>query len=414
MQKSDQKQNRELEAKLHETERHLAEAEETIHAIRTGMVDAIVVFGEKGEQVYTLQGADRPYRAIIEAMNEGAVTIGGNFTILYSNNRFASMLGLPFDAVIGQPIENFIQPQLREQFTDFCSRAFLANSKEEFAFQAVDGVTVPVLLSSTIVEMESGRDICLVVTDLTELKIAEAILRQKEEEIREQLRQRQEMRFLTQLTSGVAHEVRNPLHALMSISEALIQEMGDNPVFIQYQKHIRIQADRLNELMLDLLEIGKPIEESHFALMPVITLCQKVAEAWNSSDGDHPHVALIVERGSETAVIRGSQLRLEQVLVNLFENAAQHSPKESGIILQVSKPETGKIRIEVIDRGTGIKPEFLDRLFDPFFTTRKAGTGLGLNIVKHTLDGHGGSIVIRNCDPGPGARAIVTLSVVQE
>src|ERR1700748_271934 len=85
----------------------LREAEETLEAIRTGEVDAVVVAGPPGQQVYTLENADRPYRVLVEQMQEGAVTLSENGTILYCNERFATLVASPHDSVIGLPLIKF-------------------------------------------------------------------------------------------------------------------------------------------------------------------------------------------------------------------------------------------------------------------------------------------------------------------
>src|ERR1700761_2534878 len=83
------------------------EAEDTLEAIRTGEVDAVVIAGPQGQQVYTLENADRPYRVLVEQMQEGAVTLSEHGTILYCNERFAKLVACSPDSVIGQPLTRF-------------------------------------------------------------------------------------------------------------------------------------------------------------------------------------------------------------------------------------------------------------------------------------------------------------------
>src|ERR1700728_4166257 len=82
----------------------LREAEETLEAIRTGEVDAVVIAGSHGQQVYTLENADRPYRVLVEQMQEGAITLSESGIILYCNERFAALVASPHDSVIGLPL----------------------------------------------------------------------------------------------------------------------------------------------------------------------------------------------------------------------------------------------------------------------------------------------------------------------
>ncbi|HYH47436.1 MAG TPA: PAS domain-containing protein [Thermoanaerobaculia bacterium] len=89
---------------------HLEEAEETLRAIREGEVDALVVSERRGEQVYTLESADRPYRIMIEEMGQGAVTLTADGTILYCNRRFAAMLQAPLESLLGSAIQDWLAP----------------------------------------------------------------------------------------------------------------------------------------------------------------------------------------------------------------------------------------------------------------------------------------------------------------
>src|SRR6202012_481997 len=85
----------------------LREAEETLEAIRIGEVDAVVIAGSQGQQVYTLENADRPYRVLVEQMQEGAITLSENGTILYCNERFARLVASPRDSIVGLPLGRF-------------------------------------------------------------------------------------------------------------------------------------------------------------------------------------------------------------------------------------------------------------------------------------------------------------------
>ncbi len=106
--------------------------------------------------------------------------------------------------------------------------------------------------------------------------------------------------------------------------------------------------------------------------------------------------------------------RLQQVFLNLLENAAQHSPEGETIRLSIFGPREGMVKIVVTDLGAGIAPDKLDKVFEPFFTTRRGGVGLGLSLVKHFVGSMGGSVSIWNNDPPPGCTVEVALPVSEE
>ncbi len=97
----------------------MEEANDTIQAIRTGQVDAFIVSGDNGHELYTLKTADQTYRVFIEKMNEGAVTLNHDRLILYSNSRFATMVGISLEKILGLPFETFILVESQRKFNCF-------------------------------------------------------------------------------------------------------------------------------------------------------------------------------------------------------------------------------------------------------------------------------------------------------
>ena len=152
-----------------ELEARLREAEETLDAIRNGEVDALVVGGPTGERVYTLANADRPYRVLIEQMQEGAVTLSGDGIILYCNQRFAAIAGTPRESVLGESIDRFLGAEDRRTFRELLALGRGKGVSAEFALLSKAGIEVPVNISLIELKVEESwsRIVCGVVTDLT-------------------------------------------------------------------------------------------------------------------------------------------------------------------------------------------------------------------------------------------------------
>jgi two-component system NtrC family sensor kinase len=160
--------------------------------------------------------------------------------------------------------------------------------------------------------------------------------------------------------------------------------------------------------MQDLLELGRPIEPSKVTTFDLEDLIRETVEIWNSST---PHNHFTIEIKSDNIAdlrVKGHSLKMQQVFMNIFDNAAQHSNSEKKIIIEIMCEE-GYCYAKIIDYGTGVKPEHLNKIFDPFFTTRKRGTGLGLSIVKHVVEGHGGRVTIENNSGFAGCTVTVIL-----
>jgi signal transduction histidine kinase len=112
-------------------------------------------------------------------------------------------------------------------------------------------------------------------------------------------------------------------------------------------------------------------------------------------------------------VLADSQ-KLQQVMVNLLDNAAQHSPDGSEIQMIIDRSADGMCRVRITDRGSGIPKENLQRIFEPFFSMRKGGTGLGMSIVKHIVDAHQGMVSIENNAPPLGCTVEIRLPCAGE
>jgi PAS domain S-box-containing protein len=154
---------------IDELRARLADAEETLRAIHSGDVDALVVQTQDGVQVFTLKGAEEPYRILVERMQEGALTLSSNGNIVYANRCFAEMLRLPLEQVVGTPLRSFIafdQQHVLEQVLAHPA----ASWREEFVLRRSDGSTLPVLLSVGELPIESASALGIIVTDLTEQK----------------------------------------------------------------------------------------------------------------------------------------------------------------------------------------------------------------------------------------------------
>jgi PAS domain S-box-containing protein len=161
---------------LEQLRARLEEAEETIQAIRSGKVDALVVSGPQGEQIYTLHGADHSYRVLLEDMNEGAATLLPDGAVLYCNKAFAEMLRMPIEKVIGFSANDLVAQSDRQAFADLLRQGEQGRARAEITFRPIDGTFVPVYCSVSSVQIDEIRCLCLTATDLTEQKHHEEMI----------------------------------------------------------------------------------------------------------------------------------------------------------------------------------------------------------------------------------------------
>ncbi|MEI6305880.1 MAG: PAS domain S-box protein, partial [Deltaproteobacteria bacterium] len=154
----------------------LEEAQQTLYAIGKGEVDAFVVSGEDGDQVFALKGAETPYRILVETMNEGAATLSTDGTILYCNKRLASLLQIPIERVVGTLFVSYVSPTDRFLFKAWLEKCQLEDGSMEISLVTEAGSFVPILISCHAYDLSGNCGLSLVITDLTLQKHNEEIM----------------------------------------------------------------------------------------------------------------------------------------------------------------------------------------------------------------------------------------------
>jgi signal transduction histidine kinase len=156
--------------------------------------------------------------------------------------------------------------------------------------------------------------------------------------------------------------------------------------------------------------MGKPLDPARLRRDSVKTVCEAAVRLWKTTAGEGArNVELACEEENEGPSILADSARLQQVFINLLDNAVQQSPPGAKVRVEIHKPEDGHVSIRVVDHGKGLDPETEAKLFQPFFTTRKGGTGLGLCIVQRVVTDHGGGMSIAKNHPPPGCTVDVRL-----
>jgi len=211
-----------LVLQVEELRSRLEEAEETLRAIRTGEVDALVVSGPEGEAVYTLKGAEHSYRVIIETMNEGALTLSDDGTVLYCNTRFAELVKTPIEQVIGGSLRQLVSPADQSKLEALMA---LSSGKAEMTLMASDGTRVPSQLSTRSLQEDDLQATCVVVTDLTEIAAANEALRRAHDELEIRVKERTSELAKTNEELEVAEEeLRSQNEELLAARQTLEDE----------------------------------------------------------------------------------------------------------------------------------------------------------------------------------------------
>ncbi|MEP7367945.1 MAG: ATP-binding protein, partial [Acidobacteriota bacterium] len=208
------------------------------------------------------------------------------------------------------------------------------------------------------------------------------------------VRRSERLAALGQLTAGLAHELRNPLGTMKASAELLQRNVpADSPVARELSGYIAEEVDRLNDLITRFLDFSRPLQ-LHFELRPLDPVLDRAVAELERHQPPF-HITVYKNYSTDVRPFLLDAVMLERVVYNLLLNAAQASPSE-GVITLKTRAAAETVEIAVIDRGSGISPENLESIFNPFFTTKPTGTGLGLGIVSRIVDEHGGKLAVES------------------
>jgi len=226
------------------------------------------------------------------------------------------------------------------------------------------------------------------------------------QEAQAEARRSERLAALGQLTAGLAHELRNPLGTMKSSAELLKRNVpADNAIATEMAGFISSEVDRTNSLITRFLEFAKP---HHIKLEngDLAALLDRVIERFERERSPTmPEVSVYKNYSPDVGPVAFEEQLLERVFYNLITNAAQASPNGAAVTVKTKPVETEEgagVEVSVIDRGSGIEPKNLENVFNPFFTTKPEGVGLGLAIVSKIVDEHGGKITVEST-PGEGS-----------
>ncbi|HEX6893783.1 MAG TPA: ATP-binding protein [Bryobacteraceae bacterium] len=208
------------------------------------------------------------------------------------------------------------------------------------------------------------------------------------------MRRSDRLAALGQLSAGLAHELRNPLGTVKASAEMLAKSVeANNDVAREMAGFISSEVDRTNALVTRFLDFARPLA----VRLGTTDLAQVIDEAV-AEVGQHVpplNVAIYKNYSPDIPPFLLDHQLIERVIYNLLLNAAQASPP-GGIITVKTRQLDGTVEVAVIDRGSGIDPKHIENIFNPFFTTKSAGVGLGLAIVSKIVDEHQGKITVES------------------
>jgi PAS domain S-box-containing protein len=342
-----------------------------------------------------LAASEQRYRTLSDNANDGISILSVDGVIRESNRRMAEILGCTTDELVGRSIRDFAPPGRELENERTYSTSIATGHTPPLELKRKDGSTVVVEFSTATVEIAGETLVMTIGRDVTEQTRARA-----------QLMVSDRMASVGALAAGVAHEINNPLAAVLANLEFAVDVVGDVALeagpSVQLSdlqdilRDTREAADRVREIVKDLKIFSRAQEDKRGAVDVRRVMESSVRMAWN----EIRHRAQLVKQFEPVPLVEGNESRLGQVFLNLVVNAAQAIPEgkadRNRITVVTHTDALRRAVIEVHDTGPGIPRDVLKNLFTPFFTTKPAGvgTGLGLAICHRIVTGMGGEISV--------------------
>ena len=341
-------------------------------------------------------------KGAVENTNEAFVTIDQNHKVLFFNKAAEEIFGYSRDEVIGRDLDVIMSDKCSKDHRQAVARYAQTRvprrigHETEMSATRKGGKTFPANISFSVFEREGFLYFTGIVRDLTETKA-----------LREKITRSERLAALGQVVAEITHEIKNPLMLIGGFANQLIREAKDKKSLTKLNI-IAEEALRLENLLKELRDLYLPralnIEE--------IDLNNSLREVYSleKNDCEGKKINAEITTDNNPIIVEADKARLEQVFLNLLKNSMEAMENGGNMSVQ-SKLVGDKVEITIADDGIGIPEEDKEKIFSPFYTTKKHGTGLGLSISKNIIEeNEGGSLSLKS-EEGKGAAFKITLPV---
>ena len=340
----------------------------------------------------------------VENTNEAFVTIDQNHKVVFFNRAAEKIFGFNRDEVMGHDLDVIMSPDCSRDHHNAVERYVKTRvprrigHETEFLATRKNGEKFPASISFSVSEVDDTLYFTGIVRDLTETKALE-----------EQIKRAERLAALGQVVAEITHEIKNPLMMIGGFARQLIQQTNDENS-LKKLNIIMVEVERLETLIKELRDFYSP----RVLNMEAIDLNGLIKDVHSLVKDDCEQKRIMVEIKTEQkpVIVEGDTARLKQVFLNLVTNAMEAMENGGNLSIQ-SRLAGKKAEITIADDGCGIPEDDLEKIYSPFFTTKKHGTGLGLSISKNIIEDHKGSSFSFKSQEGKGTVCKVTMPVVK-
>ena len=360
-----------------------------------GWLSILTLEGLKGSQS-RLRRVEAYRDILISSLPVGLIATDNKGRIILYNRFSQELTGVKEKMALGQTTTVFKDlPELQEAFASPQKQPGPPVPREVRLISDTGvGHTVQLSRLAIIDSDDSFVGTLLMIQDLSQVK-----------KLEEDLRKSERLAALGKMAAGVAHELRNPLSSIKGLALVLQTKFTEHNKDRETATIMVQEVERLNRSISELLDYARPqkLQKKEVYLQPFLQKAVSLIRI----DAEAAGVAMVVDLPEELPVVLGDEDKLNQVFLNLFLNAIQ--AMEHGGRLTISAAGTdNRVRVVVSDTGCGIAPEDIGRVFDPYFTTKPDGTGLGMAMSAKIIEEHGGEITLES-QPGQGTSVTVEI-----
>ncbi|MBN2374656.1 PAS domain S-box protein [bacterium] len=357
------------------------------------VITATKIYREKTES------AEKYFSAIIESSADAIVSFDNNGIIRLWNKGAEEIFGYMADEMIGKPIHTMVPERQRKEgeLTNLFHEVYVNGFVKDYQTERMTkyGKIIMVNLTRTAIRDKDGKitGYSSIMRDVTEKTRLESKLKESEN-----------LASIGELAAGLAHEIRNPLAGIDNLSGMLEQDLETEQREII--REIRVQIGRMDKIVDDLLRcVRRPRPE--LINYDINSLLEESISIVQHGAGKN-NIRVIKDMDGSIPMVMIDPRLLGKAFTNLMINGF-HAMDEVEGILTISSSQKGKnIFINIKDTGKGISRDNMKKIFSPFFTTKRSGTGIGLSVTKRVIEAHQGEISVES-EPGKGTTFIVSL-----
>jgi PAS domain S-box-containing protein len=341
-------------------------------------------------------------KGAVENTNEAFVTIDRKQKVLFFNKAAEKIFGYSREEVLGRDLDVIMSPDCSRDHHRAVARYIetgvprrIGHHTEIMAVRK-NGEAFPADISFSISHADGAFYFTAIVRDLTETKA-----------LQERINRSERLAALGQVVAEISHEIKNPLMMIGGFARQLVKENRDEKSLTKLNIIVN-EVQRLESLLKEMRDfyLPRPLDRKEIEVNALL----KQVQDFIREDCKKRSIGLEFKTDREEVFVEGDRARLEQVLLNLAKNALE-AMAQGGKISFVSGLKQGVVEINIVDQGVGIPDEDKEKIFSPFYTTKKQGTGLGLSICKRIIEDHPGSSLSFTSEKGRGSTFVITMPV---